>query len=491
MTKNSSAKLLCSLLGCAVFFFCVGHPHAAAAPSPTPNGTSPMSPAEVQSAKERYERQKLGFFVHYVPGLTVDSNGAKPSIDELATTLDARQFAQDMADFGVEYVIFTVMHLKARTLYPSEVNKRWRDDKRQDKKEGKTYSDADVIDRVAAELSKKNIDLHLYVHPVDGHDFSKQDQNLTGWNDCSNDHKVWNDYQNELFGELCARYGRRIAGLWYDGKFAHTKKEPKHECIQQERLRKTVLAHNPALALVANVSLVRTSNPFPDWKAADYRAWEISHPSKGVLSFSAAATGIRDQDSTTWPATKEQVAMITGRNWWAVDKKENARYTPETLFRYLVLQASASRSGGLAISAGCFPGTAAENSNGNIWEGNFRDTMLALRKLVDPLAESIKNTNAGKAYPTSDHETLEKKEWGVSTESPDGKFVFLHIVKPPATKTLPIGPTADGSTLGGSAIHLNSGKPVSFKKTPAGYEISLPEGTAWDALDTVIKVQRL
>ena len=472
-------------------------PASGQATADTAQTQPPGITAPAQAARAHYERQKYGFFVHYVPGRTGDTNGKKLTIDELAKDLDAAQFAQDMSDFGVEYVIFTVMHANARMLYPSAVNKHWRDDSRKpgtnDPNRVKTYADTDLIDRLATELEKKGIDFHLYVHPVDGHDFSKEDQDITGWNDCDakpNDHKRWNDFQNELFGELCKRYGTRIKGLWFDGLYHHSRKKPDHDIIDQARFRETLLTYNPGMILMANVGGVRSSNPRPGWPAADYRAWECTgvDESHGLKPVNPQ---IDLKDALTWPGAKEQVAMILSSGWCVKSKRLNARYPAESLFRYLVLQASVSKSGGLALAAGCFPGTAKENSNGNIWEGNIYPTMVALGKLVKPVSESIKNTNAGKAYVTQEHQWLGQLPWGVSTESPDGKIVYLHVVKPPSGSTLAIGPTADGSELGGPAILLNTGKPVGFKKTSTGYEINLPEGTSWDTLDTVIKVQRI
>lgn len=467
-------------------------------PIDKPYAAPVMSPDQVRAARDRYERQKYGLFVHYVPGLTIDTNGQHPDIDTLARTFDAAQFAQDAADFGVEYVIFTVMHLKARMLYPSEANKRWRDDRRAPAGEvgnpdPKSYADEDVIDRLAAELAKKNIDLHLYVHPVDGHDFSKEDQDITGWNDCDvakDDHERWNDFQNELFDELVRRYRGRIKGLWFDGMFSHSRKAPGHALIDQERFRETLLAYDPGLILVANVASDRQPDPSPHWGAADYRAYEIAAARNPALGFVGINPDVTEEDSSTWPATRNQIAMIIGANWWAQNKQTMVRQTPENLFRYIVHQASISTHGGFAMSAGCFPGTAAENTNGNIWEGDFHAAMVRINELITPVAVAVKNTRPGKAYSTKEREWLARRAWGVSTESPDGKTVYLHVLTPPAGAVLQLGPTEDGSELAGPATLVATGRPVGFVQTAAGHEITLPAGTAWDPLNTVVAVRR-
>ncbi len=472
-----------------------------------------VNEAAVRTARERYERQKYGLFVHYVPGLTADPKGGHPGIDELVQRFDAARFAQDAKDFGVEYVIFTVMHFQARMLYPSAVNKRWRDDRRApvlpgQSADGKSYSDEDLIDRVATELAKRNIDLHLYVHPVDGHDFPMEDQDITGWNDCDltqGDHARWNHFQNELFDELVHRYQGRIKGLWFDGMFQHSWKQPGHSGIDQPRFRKTLLAYDPGLVLMANVSSNRRLDPSPDWAAADYRAWEVSSAKDGALGFVSINPKATDEDPLSWPATRNQVAMIIGSNWWAQSKKSMVRQSPENLARYIAHQASrikhrassiahqASRSsdGGFAMSAGVFPGTLEEQGNGNLWEGDFHPTMIALARLLEPVSIAIKDTHPGRAYATKEFEWAGQRTWGVSTESSDRRTVYLHILRPPSARILTLGPTEDGTELDIATARLvKGGASVPMRKNDSGYEIALPHGAEWDAVNTVIAVRR-
>ena len=436
-----------------------------------------------ETHRARYERQKYGLFVHYVPELTTDAKGNKPRIDELAKRFDAVQFAKDAADFGVEYVIFTVWHFRACTLYPSAVNKRWRDDRRapggSDPKNTKTYSDIDLIDALATALEARGIDLHLYVHPNDGHDFSDEDADLTGWNEKSGE--SWNNYQNELFDELGRRYGTRIKGYWFDALFKNK--------TEQTRLRRTIEARNPGMALVGNVASGRSRPLSPGWAVADYRAWECGG-ARGNYSLENVNPHVLQEDTDTWPCTSNQVAMIVGGNWWAANPKAPAKSDPENLYRYLVLQASISNSGGFAISAGCFPDGAAQNHGGNIWEGNFHEVMTGLGRLVEPVAASIKNTVAGKAFVTPERARIEKLDWGVSTESPDGKTIYLHVLNPPRGKTLLLGHTEDGSVLDDTAVILKSGQAATLVQKRLGHEIHLPENASWDPLDTVIQLQR-
>jgi formylglycine-generating enzyme required for sulfatase activity len=438
------------------------------------------------TARQSYERKKYGLFVHYVSGLTREENGNIPSIDELANHFDAREFAQEASDFGVEYVIFTVWHAETRTLYPSQVNKHWRDDSRPvgSSPEFKSYSERDVISDLADELNKKGIDLHLYVNPKAGVGTSPEEQRNTGWNTWkeASETETWNKYLTELYGELSARYGTRIKGYWIDALvFDH---------LKEEQFRDTILTNNPNLVLLGNLGILRDTNPRPEWIFPDYGAWEVASADDGKLSFRMVNPEVKGIDANTWPSTKAQVAMVVGSGWWASNKKANARYSAENLFRYLVMQASISDNGGFAISAGCFPGSAKESSNGNLWEGNFYQTMVQLNSFVKPISESIKNTNAGKAYVTEEHSWLSQTKWGVSTESPDGKFVYLHIIHPPKGKSLIIDAPADKSIFTPAAIHLQTKQEVGFRKTGSRYEITLPDELKWDNIDTVIRLER-
>ena len=439
------------------------------------------------TVRQNYERKKYGLFVHYVSGLTREENGKIPSIDELANHFDARQFAQEASDFGVEYVIFTVWHLNTRPLYPSMVNKHWRDDSRPEgsSQEFKSYSDRDVIMDLANELEKKGIDLHLYVNPKADVGPSPDEQHNSGWTNWKNttETETWNNYLLELFGELSSRYGTHIKGYWIDALvFDH---------LHEEEFRNAILTNNPNLILLGNLGILRDTNPRPEWIFPDYGAWEVASADNGKLSFRMVNPEVKGTDAMTWPSTKAQVALVVGSGWWASNKKADARYSAENLFRYLVMQASISNNGGFAISAGCFPGPAKESSNGNLWEGNFYQTMVQLNSYVKPIAEAIKNTKAGKAYITKEHSWLCTTKWGVSTESPDGTYVYLHIVKPPIGKILLLEAPADKSVFSPTAIHLQTKLLVGFRKSGSGYEITLPNDLKWDAIDTVIRLQRV
>lgn len=457
---------------------------------------------DLEKAKEEFKCKNRGFFVHYVPHLTSGYNGTIHDIDELANTFDAQQFANDMEEMGIEYVVFTVWHARMLTLFPSETNKRWRDDRRS-VPQNKSYSDRDVIRDLIDALKPKGIDLYLYAHPTDGHDFIDrgegdnlyEDQLLTGFNDST----VWNEYINELYDEMCKRYGTDIKGIWNDGV---------NSKIDYSRLKKTSRAYNPEMIIIENAGTGRKSNFAGVRGLGDFDCWEISdvEGAVGSLSLTSINPNVKSDDAKMWPASKSQVALILGDGWWSKDvnspeyapedNQNDSRYTAENLYLYNVLLASVSPAGGLLYSSGCGNGSNSDYEGGDIWGGgcegggNIFETMKKVNDIIKPVEESIKNVKPGEAYATKEMTWLSQYDWGVSTESVDGKYIYLHVVNKPEGRTLKLDNTADGSVLDDKAVILNSEICVDIVKTQSGYELTLPENCEWDELDTVVRVER-
>jgi len=85
---------------------------------------------------EPFRKLKYGFFVHYVWAgaygrLTIDKAGKGPdNLDAFADAFDVQGFANDLSDWGVEYVVFTAWHANINPLFPSETMKKWGMEKR-------------------------------------------------------------------------------------------------------------------------------------------------------------------------------------------------------------------------------------------------------------------------------------------------------------------------------------------------------------------------
>lgn len=433
---------------------------------------------QAQAPAADYRSMKYGFFVHYVWGgdaysATVNKDGSKPSgLDDLANRFDAEGFARDIQAMGVEYVVFTAWHADMNVLYPSKVMEKWRPGH---------SAKRDLIGDMIKACKAKGIQVLLYTHPRDGHDFTDADMAKTGWHrgEGSNpdfgkwDKSKWNDFINETYGELVDRYGKDILGLYLDeGSGA----ADSYRVVDYPRLRKTITSKHPHLVMM--------QNDYGNLYTADLGNQEV---------FYNHSFGTPDGDQ--WASYKIPISIVAGSIFWAafpegkdapaqtsakVGFNKWVHYTPESMFRYTVLQAGANTDGGGVIwAAGPYPGGG--------WETGVLDRMQRTGKLIQPVERSIKNTYPSSSYPTAPGTKIADLTWGVATRSIDDKFEYLHVLKAPAdgSKILKLPPPADGKKFA-KAVLLAEKKPVAFKQDESGIRFALPSGSSWNRLDTVI-----
>lgn len=442
---------------------------------------STTSPLQANPSTANYRSMKYGFFVHYVWGgeaysATVNKDGSKPAgLDDLADRFDAESFARDMKAVNVEYVLFTAWHADMNALYPSKVMEKWRPGH---------SSKRDLIGDMIKACKAKGVQVLLYTHPRDGHDFTDADMAKTGWHrgEGSNpdfnkwDKAKWNDFINESYAELVDRYGNDILGLYLDeGSGA----ADSYRVVDYPRLRKTITSKHPHLLMM--------QNDYGNLYTADLGNMEIFYNH----SFGTA-------DGDQWTSYKIPISIVAGSIFWAafpegkdapaqtsakVGFNKWVHYTPESMFRYTVLQAGANTDGGGVIwAAGPYPGGG--------WETGVLDRMKKTGELVQSVERSIKNTYPSTSYPTAPGTRIADLTWGVATRSTDDKFEYLHVLKAPAgaSKILKLPPPADGKKFS-KAVLLADRKTVSLKQDASGLSLALPTGSSWDRLNTVIALQ--
>ena len=442
---------------------------------------APLVAMPVPAAAADFRAMKYGFFVHYVWGgdaysATVNKDGSKPKgLDDLADRFDAEGFARDIQAMNVEYVLFTAWHADMNVLYPSKVMDKWRPGHSPKR---------DLIGDMIKACKARGISVLLYTHPRDGHDFTDADMAKTGWHrgQGSNpdfdkwDRSKWNDFINECYSELVERYGNDILGLYLDeGSGA----ADSFRVVDYPRLRKTITAKHPHLLMM--------QNDYGNLYTADLGNKEIFYHN-----------GFDTPDGDRWPSYKIPISVVVGSIFWAAfpeGKTEPAQksakvgfnkwipYTPEAMFRYTVLQAGSNTDGGGTLwAAGPYAGGG--------WETGVLDRMKKTGGLISRVERSIKNTYPSTSYPTTPGTRIADLTWGVATRSMDDKFEYLHVLKAPAggSKTLKLPPPADGKKFS-KAVLLAEKKPIALKQDESGLSLSLPTGSSWDRLNTVIALQ--
>lgn len=396
------------------------------------------------SNRERWKRMKYGFFVHYVwdgghTSTSVRADGTKPgSIDEVADGFDAEGFARDLSAMGVEYVLFTAWQANNFPLYPSAVADRAAGGRRSPRRD----MVGDMVDACRA----KGIRVLFYTHP----------EQAINWNG------NWIADHADAYAELVDRYGSRIDGIYMDENSPQGMMNMAGRRFQN--LERIIRRRNPDLVLMQNGygNLYANDLPVGEWNARP------------------------GTDPMTWGyASRKPIAHTIASHWMAArpSTERTMCYTGEGIFRFTVMMAGAcTEGGGMAWAAGPYVGGG--------WEGGVLEEMAKAGRHVTPVAESIKGTYPSRSYPTPGDTGIGDLAWGVATRSADDATEYLHVLKPPTSKTLTLPPPADGKVFANGRL-LPSQRPIELVQTQDGLQITLSAADAWDPLDTVIAMDVL
>ena len=270
-----------------------------------------------------FRQFRHGIFVHQVYGLTAWPDGRKnATLDEFASAFDVNAFADQIADMGVEYVFFTAWHKAMYQLGPNPALERWLP--------GHTAR-RDLIGEIADALNARGIKMILYAHPNDGHDLTKEEQFRIGYMDFQKDdpnrNKVLNDFINEVFSDFCARYAAKpnVIGLWWDSWYHNGRR------IDMWRLNKTVRSLMPQAVLMSNYFDFNRNPNFIDFYSME-------------CGWKGSKTG---QLNDLTPLQYNQ-SFPLGNTWWADSPNASIRLSPESLYRFLMLNVGCGAPGGVA-----------------------------------------------------------------------------------------------------------------------------------------------
>lgn len=427
--------------------------------------------SSLQAAEDNpvFKTLKYGIFLHHAWGgeayaLTKNPDLSVPkSIDEVADSFDIARLVRDLQAFNPEYISFTAWHAEMNPIFPCKAMDKWR---------GKGHAaKRDVIAELIKELKPTGIKLFLYIHPSDGHDMTKEDQELLGWNESLKQGRgwkpgmyiKWNNFMNEVFDEMCAKYGKDVYGYWVDGGW---------ERVDKERLQKTVWKYNPKAEFVSGMDNAGWCKQFDQLCPPD--------PEKGIPAADST-------NADTWPSFTSNVNLLQGGCWWSTGG--TAKVSPVDMLRYTILQAATNTNGGGT-------GWAVDPYTDGTWEPNVREYLTMLGQLIKPIEQSIKNTYPSSSYITKQGSRIVTLPCGIAaTRSVDGAYEYIHVLKHKGPgvwpskedRTLRLPPPADGKIFT-KAVMLRSGRDAVFKQDENGVTIEVPSLDCWDPIDTVIKL---
>ncbi|MBR6427695.1 MAG: discoidin domain-containing protein, partial [Clostridia bacterium] len=306
-------------------------------------------------------------------------------------------------------------------------------------------------------LHRYGIRLQLYIHSTVGDTMTDAEREATGYNDGSNGYLKWNNFVNEVFDCLTKRYGNEMDSYYIDMIFD----EPFMHMIDIPRLRALFERNCPDTVITGNGE----ANDLVDFSSREDCSVYVSS------EFSRYSTAV--QHVILLPNHKEKA-------WWSTVPDSHGDvvdYSPEHLYRALVLNAGSNVcGGGVAFGFGpyCDRG----------FEPGVERSMRALWDLIRPVGESIKKTLPSRSWVTPSGIRIVDLDGGfTAVTSRDGKYEYLHVLCPGRTGNLNLRKPLDGRKFG-NPVNLRSGeKLVIAEKADGGYVIS---GIHWDPLDTVI-----
>jgi len=420
------------------------------------------------NSNKNFSELKFGFFVHYVYAgtqkITINSDGSAPgSLEFLAESFDPQKFADDIESFGVDYIIFTAWHANQNPLYPSKGMLKWGLDSH--------YCKRDLIGEMIAAVKSKGIAVILYTHPRDGHDMNLEDQQKTGWggNKITEvvdpdpekfDYKKWNSFIQDCYAEVVDRYGKDISGIYIDEGNCRADSD---RLVDYKALREIIKSRYEHITMIQNY--------YGNLYTCDTGDKEYSYSGE-----------FAQNDGSKWPCNSLCVGTVMGGQFWAIKPLGElaVRFSVRDMFRYTVLQAGANtQGGGVQWAAGPYP-------DGN-WETGVKEAMIALGRLIDEIAISIKGTIPSTSYVTNSGETIESIKWGVATKSIDGHSEYLHILKPPVANMLVLPLPADRKRFTSARI-LNAETIVRVTNEHNSLVITLPDNYKWSDLCTTIEL---
>ncbi|NLB56401.1 MAG: hypothetical protein GX811_11700, partial [Lentisphaerae bacterium] len=180
----------------------------------------------------------------------------------------------------------------------------------------------------------------------------------------------------------------------------------------------------------------------------------------------------------TLPTDIGQVNRVIGATWWAAGGK--AITTPGNLYRYTVRVAATEGQFNCGVNWSCGPYV------DNSWEDGLRELMFGLGNELRARKESIFDTIPGISYPTSNGSVFSETDFFVSTESKDGKRVYLHFLRRPDNDKFLLPAANDRKRF--ASAKLLTGQKIPLTGKDNAFELDFA-GCEWDVIDTVVVLE--
>lgn len=418
-----------------------------------------------------FKKCKYGMFIHHILREAHYADGSKvQTIDEMADAFDTEGFADSLSRMGVEYIIYTAWHFAVQPLFPSKVSEKWRPG---------NCPQRDLLGDIIDCVNKRGIHVILYTHPRDGHDFSEDDKEITGWGRDNNsepnsdtfDYKKWNAYMGELYSELAERYADRITGYYTDGSgpkdpqgFFHPNLD--HQVVDYVNIQNIMKSANPAL--------VSFQNYYDDVYTQEYGNTETYGE--------YLRTVLGNKNSEKWQCTKKTSTTIMPFCGWLCSDTRTGESVQsmalEDMIRYIMFNGSCCDCGNVAFASGTF-------AEGNLWSIGVEETLSQLKNELSRFEESFMDAIPSRCYPTMPGSNLEDNNYRFWMTDTDHKYEYLHCFEMPKDGIITWDLAENGVKMICPEVISGEMSIESFECSENGYRLTLT-GTP-DRVDTVIR----
>ncbi|HUQ67775.1 MAG TPA: alpha-L-fucosidase, partial [Flavitalea sp.] len=215
-----------------------------------------------------FSAAKYGLMVHWIPGVT-PRNGQAKSFCDAVRDFKVDTFADMVKQSGASYLIFTAVHGTQWFPGPSKVYERVLPGR---------SCDRDLIGDLSNALEKRGVKLILYYHHgVGDYQWSK----ASGFFKKNKSNFFKNEY--DILAEVGNRYGKKIAGWWFDDRYPDQPFEKLYEATK---------IGNPNRIVAWNSWIMPKSTEFQDYYAGE-AAFTVKVPEASYFKNGGPAEGLQ------------------------------------------------------------------------------------------------------------------------------------------------------------------------------------------------------
>jgi alpha-L-fucosidase len=447
--------------------------------SPAPSGA--VEPAYVPSpenlkAREGFQDGKFGLFIHWgVYSVLGDGewvmNNKKMTVaayEQLPaqfnpTAYDPAAWVALAKAAGIKYITITSKHHDGFAMWDSKVSD-WTIAKR-------TPYQKDVLKQLADECHKQGIKLFFYHSHLDWHHPEYFPRGRTGHDagrPPKGDFTKYLDYLDAQVEELLTGYGP-VAGVWFDGWWDQQVQKPGQKTGADPRkthvdwrLRKTY----DRIHQLQPAALVGNNHHVAPFAGEDFQMFEKDLPGGNTAGFNAASK----------PGDLPLETCETMNDSWGYNARDKKFKGTKELLHYLVK--AAGMNANFLLNVGPTP-------SGQI-QPEFAERLRDMGQWLAKNGGSLYGTRGGPVRPQG---------WGVTTQSKDGKTIYVHVLDPKRDRVqLPGSATFDPKSYapGKGTAKLLTGEAVPINGITAEGELQLqvPE-KGRDEIDTILVLEQV